>query len=122
MTAVALLSLALALGIFAVPPAAAVGLWLWVRRRQWRAGLPRFAQRTAYVLVGIAAMITIGTVVDLIQSVIAVRAPGLSAAQKQSILASGIAEAMYNGAFAVLLVVIGAVWVGFFAWRSSRRP
>ena len=58
-------------------------------------------------------MTTVGTVVGLIQSVIAVRAPGLSAAQKQSILAGGIAEATYNGAFGVLLVVIGATWVGF---------
>ena len=74
------------------------------------------------MLVGVAGMITIGTLVGLIQSVIAVRAPDLSAAQKQSILASGIAGAMYNGAFAVLLVVIGATWIGFFTWRASRRP
>lgn len=122
MTGVSLLRLALALGIFAVPPATTVGLWLWVQRLQRRVGLPRFARWTAYVLVGVAAMITVGTVVGLIQAVIAVRAPGLSAAQKQSILASGIAEAMYNGAFVALLVLIGAIWIGFFAWRASRRP
>ena len=63
MTAVTLLNFALALGIFAVPPAAAVRLWLWVRRRQRRAHLPRFARWTANVLVGVAGMITIGTVV-----------------------------------------------------------
>jgi hypothetical protein len=28
---------------------------------------------------------------------------------------------MYNGAFGVLLVVIGAIWVGFVRWRASRR-
>ena len=120
MIVVALLSLALALAIFAVPPAATVGLWLWVRRLQRRAGLPRFARWSTYTLVSVAGVITVGTVVGLIQSVLAVRAPGLSAAQKQSILASGIAEAMYNGAFAVLLVVIGAIWLAFVRWRASR--
>jgi len=122
MIVVALLSLALAFGIFAVPPAATVGLWLWIQRLQRRVGLPRCARWTAYVLVGVSGVITVGTVVGLIQSVIAVRAPGLSAAQKQSILASGIAEAMYNGAFGVLLVVIGAIWIGFVRLRASRRP
>jgi hypothetical protein len=122
MITVALLSLVLALGIFAVPPAAALGLWLWVRRLQQREGLPRFARWSTYTLIGVAGMITVGTVISLIQSVRAVRAPGLSAAQKQSILASGIAEAMYNGTFALLLVVIGALWLGFVTWRASRRP
>ena len=114
--------LLLALGIFAVPPVAAVVLWFWVRRPQRRAALPPFARWSTYTLIGVAGMITVGTLVGLIQSVMAVRAPGLSAPQKQSILASGIAEAMYNGAFAVLLVVIGAIWVGFVRWRVSRRP
>jgi hypothetical protein len=117
-----LTTFALALGMFAIPPSATVGLWLWVRRLQQRADLPRFARWSTYTLVGVAGMITVGTVVGLTQSVIAVRAPGLSAAQKQSILASGIAEATYNGAFSVLLVVIGAIWIGFVRWRASRRP
>ncbi len=117
----ALLGLALVLGIFAVPPAMTVGLWLWVRRLQQRGALPRFARWTAYVLVGVAGVIAVGTVVGLIQSVVAVRAPGMSAAQKQSVLASGVAEAMYNGAFGVLLVVIGAIWIGFVRWRAFRR-
>jgi hypothetical protein len=122
MNLVALFSLALALGVFAVPPGAAFGLWLWVQRLHRRGGLPRFARWSTYTLVGVAAMITVGTVVGLIQSVIGVRAPGLGAGQKQSILASGVAEAAYNGAFGVLLVVIGAIWVGFVRWRASRRP
>jgi hypothetical protein len=122
MIVVPVFGLVLALGIFAVPPAAVLGLWLWVRRLQRRVGLPRFAKWSSYTLIGVAGVITIGTVVVLIQSVLAVRAPGLSAAQKQSILASGIAEAFYNGVFGVLLVVIGVLWVGFVRWRASRRP
>ena len=42
----------LALGILAVPPVAAVGLWLWVRRLQRRAGLPRFARWSSYTIIG----------------------------------------------------------------------
>jgi hypothetical protein len=75
-------------------------------------GLPRFGRWTAYVLVGINGVITLATVVGLVRSVTAVREPGLSAAQKQSVLASGIAEATYNGAFGVLLVAISAIWRG----------
>lgn len=122
MNLVAAFSLGLAFGIFAVPPGAAFGLWLWVQRLQRRGGLPRFARWSTYTVVGVAAMITVGTVVGLIQSVIAVRAPDLSVGQKQSILASGIAEATYNGAFGMLLVMVGATWVGFVRWRASRRP
>jgi hypothetical protein len=118
---VALFSLALVLGVFAVPPAAAVGLWLWTQRVNRRDGLPRFARWSTYTLVGVAGVISAGTVVGLIQSVIALRAPGMSAAQKQSVVANEVAEAMYSGAFGVLLVVVGALWVGFVRWGASRR-
>ena len=121
MTVMAVFGLVLAIGIFAVPPAATLGLWLWVRRLEARAGLPRFARWSTYTLIGVAGMISVGTLVGLIQSIIAVRAPGVGAAQKQSVLASGIAEAMYNGAFAVLLIVTGAIWVGFVRRRKETR-
>ncbi|HEY2513920.1 MAG TPA: hypothetical protein VGI39_23795 [Polyangiaceae bacterium] len=117
----AFLSFVLALTLFAAPPAAALVLWLWVRRLHEREGLPRFARWSAYTLVGVAGVISLGTVARLIESVLAVRAPGSSAAERQKILASGLAEAVYNGAFAALLVGIGALWVGFVRWRASRR-
>src|SRR5512140_3483051 len=50
-------------------------------------------------LANIATLIgLLGTVFGLIHTFTAVGAPGLSAAQRQSILANGIAEAMYNTA------------------------
>src|SRR5580658_3105441 len=57
-------------------------------------------------LANIATLIgLLGTVFGLIHTFGAVAAPGLSAAQKQSILASGIAEAMYNTAFGLGIAV-----------------
>jgi enoyl-CoA hydratase/carnithine racemase len=46
----------------------------------------------------------------------------LPAAEKQRVVASDIALATYNGAFGLLFVLIGAIWVGFVTWRVSRRP
>jgi hypothetical protein len=112
----------LALALFAVPPAGAIGLWIWVRRLHRRVGLPRFARFSTYTLGGVAGILTVGTVAGLVQSMMAIRAPGLSAADKQRILASGVAEALYNGEFGVLLVLVGAIWVAFVRWRGSRRP
>src|SRR5580693_3867210 len=57
-------------------------------------------------LANIATLIgLLGTVFGLIHTFGAVAAAGLSAAQKQSILASGIAEAMYNTAFGLGMAV-----------------
>jgi biopolymer transport protein ExbB/TolQ len=57
-------------------------------------------------LANIATLIgLLGTVFGLIHTFGAVAAAGLSAAQKQSILASGIAEAMYNTAFGLGIAV-----------------
>ncbi len=57
-------------------------------------------------LANIATLIgLLGTVFGLIHTFTAVGAPGLSAAQRQSILANGIAEAMYNTAFGLGIAV-----------------
>ena len=57
-------------------------------------------------LANIATLVgLLGTVLGLIHTFDAVGAPGLSAAQRQQILASGIAEAMYNTAFGLGIAV-----------------
>ena len=57
-------------------------------------------------LANIATLIgLLGTVLGLIHTFGAVAAPGLSAADRQRILASGIAEAMYNTAFGLGIAV-----------------
>jgi biopolymer transport protein ExbB/TolQ len=57
-------------------------------------------------LANIATLVgLLGTVFGLIHTFGAVGAAGLSAAQKQSILANGIAEAMYNTAFGLGIAV-----------------
>lgn len=57
-------------------------------------------------LANIATLVgLLGTVLGLIHTFSAVGAPGLSAQQRQQILASGIAEAMYNTAFGLGIAV-----------------
>ncbi len=48
----------------------------------------------------------LGTVFGLIHTFAAISKPGLSAAEKQNLLANGIAEAMYNTAFGLGIAVI----------------
>jgi biopolymer transport protein ExbB/TolQ len=58
-------------------------------------------------LANIATLVgLLGTVLGLIHTFGAVSAPGLSAADRQRILANGIAEAMYNTALGLLIAVI----------------
>lgn len=58
-------------------------------------------------LANIATLVgLLGTVFGLIHTFGAVAAPGLSAADKQRVLANGIAEAMYNTAFGLGIAVI----------------
>jgi biopolymer transport protein ExbB len=58
-------------------------------------------------LANIATLVgLLGTVLGLIHTFGAVSAPGLSAADRQRILANGIAEAMYNTAMGLLIAVI----------------
>jgi biopolymer transport protein ExbB/TolQ len=57
-------------------------------------------------LANIATLVgLLGTVLGLIHTFGAVAAPGLSAADKQRVLAAGIAEAMYNTAFGLGIAV-----------------
>lgn len=110
-----------ALMLFAVPAAAAVGLSVWMRRHERRAPLPRYAKWIAYTLIGVVGVITIGTLLGLVHWILAFNASGLSAADRQRILASGIAEAMYNGGVGVVFAVFSASWITFVGWRTSRR-
>lgn len=58
-------------------------------------------------LANIATLIgLLGTVFGLITTFAAIAAPGLSAADKQSLLAKGIAEAMYNTGLGLFIAVV----------------
>jgi biopolymer transport protein ExbB len=74
--------------------------------------MPRIAQRTAYLgLLSNLAMLTglFGTVLGLIKSFGAVSKPGVDQAQKATILAEGISEAMNCTAFGLLVAILGLV-------------
>ena len=62
---------------------------------------------TLWSLANIATLVgLVGTVFGLIRTFGAIAAAGLSQAQKQAMLSNGIAEAMYNTAFGLIIAVI----------------
>lgn len=72
--------------------------------------IPKIAQRTAYLgLLSNLAMLTglFGTVLGLIKSFGAVSKPGVDQAQKATILAEGISEAMNCTAFGLIVAILG---------------
>jgi len=71
-------------------------------------------------LANIATLIgLLGTVLGLIHTFSAVSAPGLSAADRQRILANGIAEAMYNTALGLGIAVACMIFHVFLHTRSK---
>ena len=72
--------------------------------------MPKISQRTAYLgLLSNLAMLTglFGTVLGLIKSFGAVSKPGVDQAQKATILAEGISEAMNCTAFGLMVAITG---------------
>jgi len=72
--------------------------------------MPKISQRTAYLgLLSNLAMLTglFGTVLGLIKSFGAVSKPGVDQAQKATILAEGISEAMNCTAFGLIVAITG---------------
>jgi biopolymer transport protein ExbB/TolQ len=74
--------------------------------------MPKIATRTGYLgLLSNLAMLTglFGTVIGLIKSFGAVSKPGVDQAQKATLLAEGISEAMNCTAFGLIVAIIGLV-------------
>ncbi|MGZ3417932.1 MAG: MotA/TolQ/ExbB proton channel family protein [Polyangiales bacterium] len=74
--------------------------------------MPKISQRTAYLgLLSNLAMLTglFGTVLGLIKSFGAVSKPGVDQAQKATILAEGISEAMNCTAFGLMVAIMGLI-------------
>ncbi len=85
--------------------------------------IPRLEQRTGYLAVigNVATLLgLLGTVYGLIMSFAAVGKPGIDAAQKSELLASGIATAM-NSTFLGLSVAITAIMVYSFLRAKTQR-
>jgi len=76
---------------------------------------------TLWSLANIATLVgLLGTVVGLIHTFGAIAAPGLSAADRQRILANGIAEAMYNTALGLGIAVLCMVFHLVLHQRSKN--
>jgi biopolymer transport protein ExbB/TolQ len=74
--------------------------------------LPKIATRTGYLgLLSNLAMLTglFGTVIGLIKSFGAVSKPGVDQAQKATLLAEGISEAMNCTAFGLIVAILGLI-------------
>jgi biopolymer transport protein ExbB len=85
--------------------------------------IPQLEQRTGYLAVigNVATLLgLLGTVYGLIMSFAAVGRPGIDAAQKSELLASGIATAM-NSTFCGLSVAITAILVYAFLKAKTQR-
>jgi biopolymer transport protein ExbB/TolQ len=85
--------------------------------------IPRLEQRTGYLAVigNVSTLLgLLGTVYGLIMSFAAVGKPGIDAAQKSELLASGIATAM-NSTFLGLSVAITAIMVYSFLRAKTQK-
>lgn len=78
--------------------------------------IARICRILLFVVIGVTLG---GTLLGLLRSVIALHASGLSAADKQRILASGIAEAFYNTVFAAGLILV-CLLLALWARRRAR--
>jgi biopolymer transport protein ExbB/TolQ len=84
--------------------------------------MPKIAQRTAYLgLLSNLAMLTglFGTVLGLIKSFGAVSKPGVDQAQKATILAEGISEAMNCTAFGLLAAIVALMGFAFLNGKTQ---
>ncbi len=104
-------------------------LFLWARWIRSCTGAPSYAARVGQALPVITAAVPLLTpllfVAGTIFSLHAVASAQLTAAQRQSVLASSVAEAFYDGLFVWLLgVVLSTLWLGYvtWRWRGSTRP
>jgi hypothetical protein len=99
------------------PPLSVVGILLgarWLRKRD----APRLVVSVAYVLAALVGLVIVAGYVGAV--VVAVHPVGdepVEPSQKARVLAEGISEAMNCGAFALLVVLIAAGWIGFWRWR-----
>lgn len=122
MDVVPLASLALFVAFFAILFAPVVGLGLWTRWLGRRSSVSRFAYRTAYGLVAMAALvIAFGVIFGVLVGHGAVSAERIDASQKARVLAEGISEAMSWSALGLLIALVAALWLGFCTWRWRRE-
>jgi hypothetical protein len=102
--------------IFLIPPASAIGAWIWARRMSRRPEVPDFVSRVAYALVILSAvMILFGLVYGSLVGIDAITSDGSE--QKARALAEWISAAMHSGALGVIFAVVAALWLLFCTWR-----
>ncbi len=106
-------------GLLVIPLAAVIGIGLWTRGLRRRGTVPRFAIHTAYGFVVLSGAI-VAVAAGLVLVALAGRG-GDTAVKRAAALATGISEALNNGALGLLVAMVGAAWLGFCTWRWRKR-
>lgn len=103
--------------VFIAPAAPLVPLFFWSRWLGRRTAAPRYGPWAAYVLLSLGALATITGPVVAVVGVPRVTGSDISPVDRQRVLASGIAEAFYDGMLIVAVALVVALWLLFGTWR-----
>lgn len=119
-----LLAAGLVVLIAAVPAAFLVALFSWARWLRRQTSKPPYAPWAAYLLLTLAAVQAVRGLEGAAVAILRIVSRDISLADRQHVLASGIAEAMYGGMLTVVVAAAVALWLLFFTWRSrwSNSP
>ena len=112
--------------VFVAPAGVLALLFFWARWLGHRTAAPRYGAWVAYVPLVLAVVATIAGTVGAVVGVLRAMAGDISPADRQRVLASGVAEAFYDGVLIVVLAVVVALWLLFGTWRwhwaTKPRP
>jgi hypothetical protein len=95
--------------------APAVGIWVWTRWIARHTAAPRFATAIGYVLGAVSALAVVAGVTS--GPLLATLHPSSPPSEKARELAEGISEAMNCAALAVVVVLVGGVWLSVCTWK-----
>jgi hypothetical protein len=116
----------LGLVLLAAPLDALLALLLWARWLRRRTTAPRFVSWVSYVLLALAAVPAAAGLVAATLGVHHAMSHDISPADRQRVLASGIAEAFYDGVLTGALAAVVALWLLLGTWRwhwvAKRSP
>jgi hypothetical protein len=108
--------------VFVAPAGLLVPLFIWARWLGGRTGAPRYWPWAAYVPLTLGAVATLSGPVVAVVGVLRAMSRDTSPVDRQRVLASGIAQAFYDGVLIVALTVVVALWLLFGTWRLECAP
>jgi hypothetical protein len=107
--------------VFVAPAGVLALLFFWARWLGHRTAAPRYGAWVAYVPLVLGLVATIAGPVGAVVGVLRVMAGDISPADRQRVLASGVAEAFYDGVLTMALAAVVTLWLLFGTWRWHWR-